>query len=1676
MKLRSNKNHYLDSIPLDPRILHALSQFLRRTKLRSVLRGISIFVVFFVIAFGVLAAIDYVWLIDEQTRFIGSMIAYGLTLLVGILWIARPLTRLEELRETAINFEKSEPKLRNHLLAAVELGDGVWEHESASAGSPQLRQLLQRRVATYISSLSIASLVPFKLIRPWIATAGLVVGLLTILMLIPGSPLALLYARALAPTANLARASSTKIHIVQPDLKSAYVPANETLVVQASVRGHNIESATMEVRLDSSSTETTPLQRVDDAHSDLFNANLQVLERPLEFRIFAGDAITAWYRLNPYRRPEITALQLEVIAPDYARLDSTTHPIEKNSTSVLAGSTCKMVATLNQPIRNAELELLSGSTVDAANNQERLPLGFKTLNSVGHDFGKLDSGTEFKLHFVGTETGFENKFPERYSVETIEDRPPIAKLILGSRTPELAPPRDILPLTIELRDELPVDETILEFAINDQSWRPFPIQPKLEIQSSSNASQFRVIQGVSSVLDLAALSLSEGNQLRVRLSATDRKSQTSLSNEGRVLITSDYFTDQRYNFVNARLRWLMLVNRWAQSEGADIGIQDLVEESKLLISSCDESVEAIEVEWLTRAAVSIENPSSLQKEQLKDAKERIATAAQWFVAYTVGAVIASDVRELLKFAERAKTKANQDSPERNLRQLELLLANYESCIVKYEQLHQEMPESTQRAIRGLTDQWHDLGQRIDSALVADDQRRVINELVFQVQQLESRQTNPLIDGGITGAAMNALRSMHQIMINHGSLIADVAKSVGIQSDLKQQQVNLVDAARAAELQEKRSQSNADFRAQLIHLNDQLVAAHSIHAKRLDLLPVRLDDLNLIQRSLSSVLQETFDSLEPEQALRKIAGAVAILDSGIQFIEMDRILRNITLDERWSQEPLTLRLQNPKRWDYWGRGIELTVSQMRSAGFDTSTVRDIDQLRYHDPAGMVGRVIGNRRWDKSWRNRASDDADALLAKSTKSKLQVEQAMENARELLREFLSVQQQRNTGDSGDEGTQESAVEANAQQLARLPLVDIQELLDRAETSSAEEMLRALEEQLKSDPPMQKELSDITEQIVEDAIAQLERAATEEYSSQRSLEQSDDAVREERELFVRQLQMLAQQIDQLTNNLVQQGRSVAGRGTAKEAIDNFSKAEELLRKASQSAREANGSMLTAELSERANDISRLLNDASQTVREAEKAAAEKSNELLESERDRARTRDQMQLLQQRANEQLARGTEQISRQWEQVSKNYENQLKNIERQVRDAEKRLEKAEASQAKQPDESRWQNEIAETKQAIDKLQTEMRALEDMVRRTKQLSEAAMSESEKIRTKQLSELSANNPAAELAERFANQVADMTDKMSKSAEQVGNQLNAIPGIQAEQNQLGATAQQQSEIQRQVNQVADALERAARHQQRLGMDESGLPLQQAAEGIRRTAAEEIEDAKQMALQERQQLNDAGERASQPTKGKEIAEAVAKARRSIKEQLQNLSESTISAGNQQSAGRPQNSSSQSEKNAAASQQAAKVRARVLDDLDRALNSEGTSDVQQESRTNNPEPSAMSQSSTLAQTAAEKASLTAQASLAAQAQQQSSQSAFQSDQVQTQPGQSLTPQGTMNSTPNTSPFASDFSDRSIKSLENWGDLREQRTDDSSEARRRSIPDKYRQQIEAYFRSISERAKR
>ncbi|MBI2479761.1 MAG: hypothetical protein HYV60_14345, partial [Planctomycetia bacterium] len=353
--------------------------------------------------------------------------------------------------------------------------------------------------------------------------------------------------------------------------------------------------------------------------------------------------------------------------------------------------------------------------------------------------------------------------------------------------------------------------------------------------------------------------------------------------------------------------------------------------------------------------------------------------------------------------------------------------------------------------------------------------------------------------------------------------------------------------------------------------------------------------------------------------------------------------------------------------------------------------------------------------------------------------------------------------------------------------------------------------------------------------------------------------------------------------------------------------------------------------------------------------------------------------------------------------------------------------------------------------------------------------------------------NPAAQLAEAYADEATEAAKALNRKAEELAKNARFGNEVTPTKEQLASATAQQELVKGGVEQVAEDIARAARHERRLEKAAVASALQQAAQDVDQVADNEATKATQQLDTARQAAAAASPQpADQPQKNNQPAldanEALAQSEQAIANQAQALTgvltplqqaQAAAAAGEptgQEASGQSEGSQPGSEAQAAPDASAppaltpqemttGRQLAQALDELDR-LQAEPAVAAQEGQ-------SSPAQETTLQQALAQRPGV----AQAAQAQQ--AQIAAARALAQQQAALSNNSAGyQQNGTPAYEGQAGAFVVRPVNRDDNedWGKLREQAADELTKGRKEAISEEYRKSVETYFRVLAERARR
>ncbi len=504
---------------IDPLILQKLQAFSRRRRQLIIRRGIYASVTTLLAAMMIVALIDKFVMLPDGVRWGLSGAAYLAVIIVEWRSCLRLLVHAPGSRKLARLVEHAEPKLREDLLSAVELGESKPE---AIFDSEQFRALVQSDVASRMEKLDVEQLLPRKLLRRYAFMAAGIAVACIVAFAMTGFQFGTLMMRAFLPMANLARVSKVQVKIIEPSPAEMRVPQGDTLPLVIELTGQRANKAMLETVTPSGGREVvqmTPLGR------DRFSATIQVGRENVLYRVRAGDAETRRYQLEAVARPAIVEFQKTYTYPAYSKLTPKSVIEENGDLTALEGSTVQLELIANQKVRDAELRIEQGKKNSVVPLVAR---GDKLVAEV-----PLTASGIYRVHLVGAESGFENKFSPEYELRAEPDLIPQVELELPKQD-LILPSNEIVDVQGNASDDFALAKVSQLVKINEGGWKETPLVTDPGARTK-----------VERRWDLFEQGVKPGDLVTMKLVATDLKGNKAESRPLQVTITAAGFESKR---------------------------------------------------------------------------------------------------------------------------------------------------------------------------------------------------------------------------------------------------------------------------------------------------------------------------------------------------------------------------------------------------------------------------------------------------------------------------------------------------------------------------------------------------------------------------------------------------------------------------------------------------------------------------------------------------------------------------------------------------------------------------------------------------------------------------------------------------------------------------------------------------------------------------------------------------------------------------------------------------------------------------------------------------------------------------------------------------------------------------------------------------------------------------
>lgn len=993
------------STRLDPLIQEKLRAFARRRRRLIVTRGIFAALAMLLLTMLLVAAVDYFFVLPDWGRWTLSGTAYAAVLIIAWRQCLTWLLHAPDERQLARLIEHAEPRLREDLLSAVELGRGTGQ----VFDSEQFRELVQQDVAGRMERLEVKSLLPVALVRRYFGYAFCVAAMVIAMGMATGWQFGTLILRALMPGANLDRISRTKVLIKEPESGDKLVAHGDTVRVEIELLGERANRADIEIYGEKEGWQTLEMQPVG---KDQFAATVNVGRESLRYRIKAGDALTRKYLLDARERPFITQFEKTYHYPSYAKLADKTEIHPEGSLVALEGTEVDLKLATNQKIATGELALEQGRM------SKTIPL------SAGAD-GKLTarvplnaSGT-YRVKLVSAETKFENKFSPEHELRAVLDLPPVVEL-MSPKADLILSNNELVDLIGRAEDDLGLAKVSQLVRVNDGAWRETILD-----QSGGQKA------GVTHRWDLYELRLKAGDLVTTKLVATDIKGTKGESRPLLITITAAGFELRKLQALEAVRALNASIYALANSAQA---LAETAKKSREQFHGTDnfdtrrQAIVALTGALAECETKQLESWTSLLT-ALREAAAGHASAELVALGRVLGRMSGVDMRavktiadllnanpgtpqarELMQDAERAASQTTHRaqtalSVVENITTSEEMAAVAENAQV----VHRE-----QQRLKDLADasgndraKWEPLMGRLRISLT-------------QVKALEDLLV-PIADRARSPMRYQAQQAMKSLMKQRGKLEQALAAGEPTQKLLHSPTIELTSALRdstkqfydwhreassrpAERMRDVLRELNASYtnvgrlnqdlasvrgnkqlapEAQMAMLDSRWTARTDIFRKHADVEEVRptadnifVSDLRVATAALETLkaVADGTDRKKLDEKFAEMEAALAILENGHNLQEAFDGLNFLATNERWDLRNLSSRTQAPADWKWLSARLE-SMQEELSKGRDA--------LRSY--SGILGKIAepAGAAWDLEEAIKAVEDARELISKAHSS---------------------------------------------------------------------------------------------------------------------------------------------------------------------------------------------------------------------------------------------------------------------------------------------------------------------------------------------------------------------------------------------------------------------------------------------------------------------------------------------------------------------------------------------------------------------------------------------------------------------------------------------------------------------------------------------------------------------
>ena len=420
------------------------------------------------------------------------------------------------------------------------------------------------------------------------------------------------------------------------------------------------------------------------------------------------------------------------------------------------------------------------------------------------------------------------------------------------------------------------------------------------------------------------------------------------------------------------------------------------------------------------------------------------------------------------------------------------------------------------------------------------------------------------------------------------------------------------------------------------------------------------------------------------------------------------------------------------------------------------------------------------------------------------------------------------------------------------MPLEDQSENYKRAEqlealaNSDPDTLLKRLESELKKNPTMQQELSQISKENAQSLANELRNAALTEESLAKQLENADAKLAGEKRLKLDELQSTAEQVERFAARLLDKAEQAAQRSGLKTQTPTVQKAAADLRAAAQAARNLNDQTPRTEMEsasqkllDRTNEAISQVHAASQAIRPSIDQSVEKDEgrrKNIQNETQKIQTQNRNELLQQ-AKEHVAH----TQRQSDQAKK----RVHQSQAEFDNASKQRQSAKGNLDKQPASDPAMDALRQATNNAEQALAKKLASEKISAQADTFSTKAKEKLESFEREANANVDKPNPHAALALEQLEKAKAQLDQIEAQVKSTLLSMGQLPQPQPTASTLTDEEREQGKTQEKVLDVAKQLERSSRHEERLQNEQGAKKLAAQAESVASVGKGSVKEARE---------------------------------------------------------------------------------------------------------------------------------------------------------------------------------------------------------------------------------------